>query len=210
MSTRSIQSVANAAARNQLAAGWPLPESAFLCYEEDTDTLEIMDPASSPSSPTFFSIPLSSLSSHIGTMTGTPLQSKEVTFTENGAGTYTGTVALPAGATIVDIIVHATALWTAAVSAVMDVGDTDPDGFYAAVDLKATELILTESISFAKAGGKEGVYITATHVLARYSAAARNIIGVVTSVGAGTAGRTRMTVLYSAPVAGDIAAAVQT
>ena len=210
MSTRSIQSVANAADRNQLAAGWPFPESAFLCYEEDTDTLEIMDPASSPASPTFFSIPLGSLSSHIGTLTGSVIQTKEVTYTETGAGTYTGTVALPAGATIIDIIVHATAVWDAATSAVMEVGDTDPDGFYTAVDLKATDLLITESLSFAKAGGQEGVYITATHVLSRYSASARSIIGSVVSVGAGTAGRTRMTVIFSAPVAGDIAAAVKT
>jgi hypothetical protein len=134
----------------------------------------------------------------------------ERTFTENGAGTYTATVSIPAGATSDDIIIHATALWTAAVSAALNVGDgTDPDGFYTAVDLKATDLLAGESLSFAKAGGQEGSYITATHVLGRYSAAARTISGVVVSSGAGTAGRTRMTVKYSVPLAADVVAATK-
>lgn len=131
-------------------------------------------------------------------------------FIEDGAGTYTAEVDLPAGATIEDIIIHATAVWTAATSAALNVGDaTDPDGFYTTVNLKATDLLAGESLSFAKAGGKEGAYITATHVLGRYAAAARTISGVVVSVGAGTAGRTRMTVKYSVPLAADVVAATK-
>ena len=134
----------------------------------------------------------------------------ERTFTETGAGTYTATVTVPAGATIHDIIVNGVALWTAATSATMIVGDgTDPDGYYTAVNLKATDLLAGESISFALAGGKAGAYIANSQVSPRYSAAARTISGVVTSVGAGTAGRTRMTVLYSAPRAADVGAATK-
>jgi len=81
----------------------------------------------------------------------TKIESQSVLFTEAGAGTYTGTVALPAGAVVVDIIVHAIALWAAATSASMIVGDTvDDNGFFDAIDLKATDLLAAESISFAQ------------------------------------------------------------
>lgn len=126
------------------------------------------------------------------------VQAVERTFAENGAGTYTASVDLPAGATLLDIIVNGVALWAAATSAAMDVGDTaDPDGFFAAINLKATDLLAGESLSFALAGGKAGAYIANSQVSPRYSATARTITGVVTSVGAGTTGRTRMVVLYS-------------
>lgn len=141
---------------------------------------------------------------------------KEVTFTETtGAGTYTGSVDLPAGATLIDIIVNGVALWTATTSATMKVGDaTDDDGYFTAVDLKATDLLAGESISLLAPGGQQGAYVVpgatddAYQVSARYSASARTISGVVTTVGAaGNAGRTRMTVIYSAPVSDDVAAA---
>ena len=138
-------------------------------------------------------------------LNSTMVESQSVLFTEAGAGTYTGTVALPAGAVVVDIIVHAIALWAAAVSAAMIVGDTDNDnGFFDAVDLKATDLLAAESISFAQTGGKEGADLddpaAGAHVRRRYLATARNIIGKVVSVGAGTTGRTLMTVVYTVPV----------
>lgn len=128
--------------------------------------------------------------------------SKEVTFTETtGAGVYTGSVSVPAGATILDIQVHGIALWTATTSAVMKVGDVaDDDGFYTAVDLKATDLLAGEVLRFGSSGGQEGVYIVqATGFLSPvYAAAARVISGIITTVGAaGTAGRTRMVVIYA-------------
>ncbi len=128
---------------------------------------------------------------------------EERTFTENGAGTYTGAVELPAGATLLDIVVHNDVLWAAATSATMKVGDTDDDGYYTGVNLKATDLLANESLSFAREGGKGGAYYagTGTHWTNRYSAAARTINGIITSVGAGTAGRTRMVVLYVLPTA---------
>jgi hypothetical protein len=126
-------------------------------------------------------------------------------FVENGAGTYTADFDLPAGATLVDIIVEAEALWTAATSAVIDIGDTnDPDGYFSAVNLKATDLLAGESVSLGSTqvnGGDGAAYVivgTSTHLNRRYSSAERTITATVTSVGAGTAGRTRVTVLYAA------------
>lgn len=134
----------------------------------------------------------------------TKVYEQSVLFTEAGAGTYTGTVALPAGAIVIDIIVHAIALWAAATSAALIVGDaTDDNGFFASTDLKATDLLAAESISFAQTGGKEGADLddpaAGAHVRRRYLATARNIIGKVVSVGAGTTGRTLMTVVYAVP-----------
>ena len=125
----------------------------------------------------------------------------EVTFTATGAGTYTGSVSVPAGSTLLDIQVQSPALWDSAVSALMNVGDTgDADGFYAAIDLKATDLLVDEVIRFGSTGGKEGAYIvTATGELNSYSATARTITGVIVATGAGSAGRTRMLVLYVTP-----------
>lgn len=129
-------------------------------------------------------------------------QTQECTFTETtGAGVYTGSVSIPAGATIHDIIVNGVALWTATTSATLKVGDVaDDDGYYTAVDLKATDLLAGESISFTAAGGKAGAYIANSQVSPRYSASARVISGIITTVGAaGSAGRTRMQVLWSLP-----------
>lgn len=127
---------------------------------------------------------------------------EERTFTETGgAGTYTASVALPAGATLIDIIVNGVALWDNAGAVTMIVGDgTDPDGYFTAVNLKATDLLAGESISTALAGGKAGAYIANSQVSPRYAAAARSVIGVVTTAStAGSTGRTRMTVIYAVP-----------
>jgi hypothetical protein len=134
---------------------------------------------------------------------------QEVTFTETvTAGVWTGSVTVPAGATLLDIIVHAVALWDSETSATMDVGDADdPNGFYASVDLKATDLLAGESLSFGYTGGKEGADLdggdaAGDHVRRRYLATERVISGVITKVGdTGSAGRTRMTVVYVLPTA---------
>ena len=128
--------------------------------------------------------------------------SAELTFTETtGAGTYTGSVVKPAGATLLDIIVNGVALWDTATSATLKVGDaTDDDGYYTAVNLKATDLLAGESLSFALAGGKAGAYIANSQVSPRYTAAEQTISAVVTTVGAsGSAGRTRVVVVYCTP-----------
>lgn len=125
-------------------------------------------------------------------------------FEENGAGTYTGTITIPAYAVIIDVITHAEALWTAATSASLVIGDDDDaDGFAAAVDLKATDLLANESLSFAFPGAAAdaGAYLdgTATHITNRVKSSDRTITATVTSVGAGTAGRTIVAVVYAVP-----------
>jgi len=128
-----------------------------------------------------------------------------------GAGVYTASVAVPAGATILDIIVNGVALWTAATSATLKVGDVaDDDGYFTGVNLKALDLLAGESLSFESAGGKAGAYIANAQVSPRYSATARVIAGIVTTVGAtGAAGRTRMLVVYVLPLAADVPAATK-
>lgn len=127
-------------------------------------------------------------------------------FVEEGAGTYTAEFKLPPNAVLLDIVVTAEALWDAATSASLDVGNAgDPNGYIAGVNLKATDLLAGESISIGggtdTAGGKAGADALAgtnTHIVDRfYSATAPYVItATVTSVGAGTAGRTRVDVLY--------------
>ena len=132
----------------------------------------------------------------------------EVALTETtGAGTYTGDIEIPAGAEILDIVVIGDALWTATTSATLEVGDwttggvaLDADGFYTAVNLKATDLLAGESLSFAQSGGKAGAYNTGTntHWTNRRSASARLLRSRVVTVGAaGNAGRTRVVVQYA-------------
>jgi len=134
----------------------------------------------------------------------TKLLVETILFTETtGAGTYTGSVTVPGNSLIHDIKVWSTALWTATTSATMIVGDVaDPNGWYAAIDLKATDLLVGEQIRFESAGGKEGVYyVAATGELeTAWTATERVITGEIITVGAaGSAGRTYMQVIYSDP-----------
>lgn len=118
------------------------------------------------------------------------------------AGTYTASCTVPAGATILDIVVNAVALWNAGTSAAMDVGDaTDPNGYFAAINLKATDALAGESLSFESAGGKAGAYIANSQVSPRYAVAARVISAIVTTVGtAATTGETVVDVIYTLPL----------
>jgi hypothetical protein len=130
------------------------------------------------------------------------VQAQEVTFTETGGAlTYTGSVSIPAGSTIIDIIVNGVALWDNSGAVTMIVGDVaNDDGYFTAVNLKATDLLAGESISFDFAGGKAGAYIANSQVSPRYSASARVISGIITTASTGgSAGRTRMTVLWVEP-----------
>lgn len=119
------------------------------------------------------------------------------------AGVYSASHILPAGAHLQDILVEGVALWDNGTSATMIVGDgTDPDGYYTAVNLKATDLLAGESISFALAGGKAGAYIANSQVSPRYSASERTITASVTTVGtAPTTGETRVAIIYTMPSA---------
>lgn len=128
-------------------------------------------------------------------------------FAENGAGTYDADFVIPIGGTIIDVQVDGIALWAAGTSASLEIGDAaDPDGFFTAVDLKATDLLAGEGLSFAKGGGTEGAYfqVAATHAPKNLmdTSITRTLRARVVSVGAGTTGRTTVRVLYTmaAPV----------
>lgn len=113
-----------------------------------------------------------------------------------GDGVYTATLPLPANSRIVDIGIEGVALWNTSGAASLVAGDdVDPDGFFLATDLKATDLLAGEVNNLEHPGGKAGAYIGAEQ-RNLFQAAARNIIGVVTAVGTGTTGRTRMYVQY--------------
>jgi hypothetical protein len=132
---------------------------------------------------------------------------KEIAFTEiGGILTYTGSVILPAGSSVHDILVNGVALWDNAGAVTLKVGDgTVADGYFIGVNLKATDLLAGESLSFALAGGKAGAYIANSQVSPRYNAASVTISAIITAAGAGgSAGRTRVSVVYSAPASNAV------
>jgi len=127
-------------------------------------------------------------------------KAKELTFTQtSGDGTYTGRIVVPAGSTILDVQVHGIVAWDASTSASLVVGDVaTANGFFTATDLKVTDLLVGEANTIEHPGGKAGAYIGSEQRVL-YSATERTIIGVVTQVGTGAAGRTRVLVIYVTP-----------
>jgi hypothetical protein len=124
---------------------------------------------------------------------------KEVDFTETaGAGTYTAAITVPVGALVHDVRFTNTAVWTATTSATLNVGDAgDADGIFAAVDAK-TSPTAGAFLSYARKDTGVGAY-AGTKELAY--AAGGTITGTVVTVGAaGSAGRSKLEVIYSVPV----------
>lgn len=136
---------------------------------------------------------------------------KTVTFAETATGvSHVATVALPVGSTLLDILVSGGVLWGAA-AAVLKVGDTaDDDGYFTAVNLKATDLLAGETLSVSGStsnwGGRNGAYLVAatgqrgptSTNFGTYYAAGTNILGTVTvTTPSVTTGRTYMTVFYA-------------
>ena len=118
------------------------------------------------------------------------------------AGVYSISCVIPAGSYIQDVQVHADTLWDSGTSATLIVGDSDdPNGFYAAVNAKATNLVANEVLSFGHDGGLLGAYITDDDgVMNQYSSSARTVSAEMTTVGtASTAGVTRIVVLWVKP-----------
>lgn len=147
---------------------------------------------------------------------GSAVYCKRITITlgtNTAAGVFSGSVTLPATSTLLNIVVHAVALWNQGTSATLIVGDnTDPDGYFTAVDMKATDLLAGESIDFIGHGGKAGAYIVGTlptgHWESRYQAASRTVQAELTTVGtAATTGETVIDVYFSLPETPDITAA---
>ena len=148
---------------------------------------------------------------------------KSAIFTEAGDAAYTFDVFVPAGAMILDILVHNEVLWDDGTSAAMEVGDyasstddngqpaigaaIDADGFFTAIDLKATDLVAGESVNVGeKNGGVLGAWINADSVDERVSLVDRFIRFSVACGGAdGSAGRTYCAVMLAQP---PVAAAV--
>lgn len=126
----------------------------------------------------------------------------ERTFTQitaaAGTNTYTGSISIPAGATILDVQVHGIALWDGTAAAIV-VGDDDAaNGFFLSTNLKATDLLAGEANTIEHNGGLPGAYI-ASEQRKLYRATAKTISGVVTQTGTGTLGRTRLVVVYALP-----------
>ncbi len=138
--------------------------------------------------------------------------SKTVSFVEDATmTTSTGTVTIPAGATLVDIVVTSSVLWSKA-SARFTCGDAQAaTGWFTSTNLNATDLLVGEALRAAGGsaswGGVNGTYlVSATGVFGQATATkagpfyvtAGSVIGVCTvTPGAGAAGRTTMTVTYS-------------
>lgn len=149
------------------------------------------------------------LTAPASTSTGVVITKSGVLTELTGDGAYAITVPIPAGAFIHSIKVTNQALWTAGTSAVLKVGDTaDDDGYFLNGDMKATDLVVGEVLDTAAAdnwGGLEGAYLVAATGrrgpaatnFGTYYAAGSNIIFTITKSGAGTAGRTAVSVTYS-------------
>jgi len=134
------------------------------------------------------------------------VRSQEITFTETGGAlTYTGSVTIPAGSTLLEVIVHAVALWNNAGACTMIVGDAaDDNGILTGIDLKATDLLAAEGLAASgvagSAGGKAGADLANSQWNRRYLATERVISGIITTAStAGSTGRTRLTVSWSEP-----------
>lgn len=134
---------------------------------------------------------------------------KQALFTEDATSlTHTATFTIPAGSTLLDIIVVPQVLWTGG-TATFTCGDANSaNGWFTATNLKATDLILGERLQASNAnnwGGVNGAYLTtagrfgqqSTNMIGGYCPTAYSVIGVVTvGTPATTAGRTRMYVLW--------------
>ena len=129
---------------------------------------------------------------------------EEILFTEaGGALTYTGTVLVPAGATVLDVIVRNTVVWTNGTSASLTVGDDDDaDGYITATDVKSAPAADTNGAAAGYStrlslGAGAGAYKGGG---GKYCAAAKTITATITTgAGAQTAGRTRVLVEYAIP-----------
>lgn len=123
----------------------------------------------------------------------------------SAAGVYTATIPIPAGAYVLNVLASNEALWTSGTSAEMIIGDDDDDnGYLEACSVKATDLLLANQFDFVFKSDTPGAYITGgtsnDASTNRYYSAANNVIAKVTTVGTvGTAGKTRILVVYCKP-----------
>lgn len=138
---------------------------------------------------------------------------QEALFTEvAGNKTHTASFTIPAGATILDIIITNSVVWNSGTSATLKAGiqGGDDDCFFTGLDVK-TKPGAGKSICFAWPGDAGGASIPEIDGGAGnqqlgatsgflYSATAQVVDIIITDVNvSGTNGRTRATVLYSLP-----------
>ena len=113
-----------------------------------------------------------------------------------------GQVKVPANSYMLGVQVHWVALWVSGAAVSLIVGDGDDDnGFHAATDLKATDLLAGEANTMEHPGGLAGAY-TAAQQRVFYSASARTVIANATITNHATAvsaGETRILVMYCCP-----------
>ena len=125
-------------------------------------------------------------------------------FTETaGAGTYTATVTVPANSLVIDVVWKNTALWTAATSATLIVGDADDaDGYFKDIDLKSAPLAATAGVPTSISSLLEDNGSNAYKGMQKYSTAAQVITATVTTEGVtGNTGRSYLFVTYATPTA---------
>ncbi len=135
---------------------------------------------------------------------GGVVEAHEVFFTENATNDlHRGDIAVPAGATILEVYVHSVVLWTATTASLkVGISGGTTDGFFTAVDLKANDLLAGESISLHSKGGVEGAFFVTSEWEKLYDASARVVrCDIAVGTPATTAGRTRFGVVYVTPTA---------
>jgi hypothetical protein len=114
--------------------------------------------------------------------------------TATGAGTYTLALPIPAGASVRDVSTSPETAWDSVTSAALSIGDAgSATGYVNAVNMKTQSALISSLLNSTGSGSYGGT-------IRRY-AAADNIVATLTAVGAGSAGRTRIRVLYALPSA---------
>ena len=122
------------------------------------------------------------------------------------AGVYTASVTIPEGAYVNDIIVQSVTSWNSATSATFILGDEDdPNGYMENTDVKSTLTTGKSTSILAESGagiGAAGVYIMDADGTGggMYKAGTRKVTAQITTVGASTAGETRVVVSWIKPV----------
>lgn len=130
------------------------------------------------------------------------------TFTETaGSGTYTATVAVPAGYTVIDVLLVQKVAWASETSAVITVGDAgDPDGYFTAT----TNLKTTAVDTYSCMNGDTGADTYKDELPKAYATAGviTAAVAAVDAAEAGGAGRTDL-VVRMVKTATNVAAATK-
>lgn len=126
----------------------------------------------------------------------------EAAFVASGAGTYTATIPIPAGATVLDVIFRNSVVWDSGTSAAMTCGDDDNStGYFSSTNVKTTPSADTNGAGAGLStrlslGASAGAYKGGA---GKFCTAAKTITCAIVAVGAGSAGRSRLLVEYAVP-----------